>query len=59
MGKEQHCAIMLTEMRENTPLLDFYIAKGAEDLKITERRHFLRFDGDALDKLAQEALQCT
>lgn len=59
MGKEQHCAIMLTEMRDNTPLLDFYIAKGAEDLKVTERRHFLHFDRDALDRLAQEALQYT
>ncbi|XP_048091690.1 thialysine N-epsilon-acetyltransferase-like isoform X2 [Alosa alosa] len=59
VGKEQHCAIMLTEMRGNTPLIDFYIAKGGEDLTVTERRHFLRFDGDALDKLAQEAPQCT
>ncbi|KAL2095231.1 hypothetical protein ACEWY4_009950 [Coilia grayii] len=59
-GKEKHCAIMLTEMREKTPLIEFYIAKGAEDLTLTERRHFLRFDGNALDKLAQGAHQlCT
>ncbi|XP_063059421.1 thialysine N-epsilon-acetyltransferase-like [Engraulis encrasicolus] len=54
-AKEQLCAIMLTEMREMTPLIEFYMAKGAEDLKLTERRHFLRFDGDAVDQLAQGA----
>lgn len=35
--------------------MDFYVAKGAQDLTKSEGWHFLRFDGEALDKLAEEA----
>lgn len=56
VGKEQHCARMqLAVLDWNTPSMDFYMAKGAQDLTQSEGWHFLRFDGAALDKLAEEA----
>jgi len=39
----------------NTPSRDFYAAKGAQDLTVSEGWHFIRFDGQSLDNLANEA----
>ncbi|XP_030649005.1 diamine acetyltransferase 2b [Chanos chanos] len=56
IGQEQQCAcLQLSVLDWNRPSLDFYLAKGAQDLTATEGWHFLRFDGDAMEKLAQEA----
>ncbi|XP_029924647.1 diamine acetyltransferase 2-like [Myripristis murdjan] len=56
VGKEKQCVRLQLLMRDwNTPSLDFYVAKGAQDLTASEGWHFLRFDGEALDKLANEA----
>lgn len=56
VAKEQQCArLQLSVLDWNTPSMDFYIAKGAQDLTKSEGWHFLRFDGEALDKLAAEA----
>ncbi|XP_041947920.1 diamine acetyltransferase 2b [Alosa pseudoharengus] len=56
VGKEQQCArLQLSVLDWNTPSMDFYIAKGAQNLTKSEGWHFLRFDGEALDKLAEEA----
>ncbi|XP_063059422.1 diamine acetyltransferase 2b [Engraulis encrasicolus] len=56
VGKEQQCArLQLSVLDWNTPSMDFYLAKGAQDLTKSEGWHFLRFDGAALDKLAEEA----
>ncbi|XP_064207669.1 thialysine N-epsilon-acetyltransferase-like [Anguilla rostrata] len=55
-AKEQQCVrLQLSALDWNTPSLDFYFTKGAQDLTATEGWHFLRFDGEALDKLAKEA----
>ncbi|KAJ8401731.1 hypothetical protein AAFF_G00377020 [Aldrovandia affinis] len=56
VGKEQQCVrLQLSVLDWNTPSLDFYLAKGAQDLTASEGWHFLRFDGEALDRLAKEA----
>lgn len=47
--------LQLSVLEWNKPSLDFYIAKGAEDLTAKEGWHFLRFDGQTLDTLAKEA----
>nr|XP_023680530.1 diamine acetyltransferase 2-like isoform X4 [Paramormyrops kingsleyae] len=54
--KEQQCVrLQFSVLNWNTPSLDFYKAKGAQDLTDSEGWHVLRFDGEALDKLAQMA----
>ncbi|KAM4620969.1 diamine acetyltransferase 2b [Polymixia lowei] len=56
VGKEKQCVrLQLSVLDWNTPSLEFYVAKGAQDLTASEGWHFLRFDGEALDKLANEA----
>ncbi|KAJ8276105.1 hypothetical protein COCON_G00078570 [Conger conger] len=56
VGKEQQCVrLQFTVLDWNTPSLDFYFSKGAQDLTATEGWHLLRFDGEALDRLANEA----
>ncbi|XP_071757801.2 diamine acetyltransferase 2b [Centroberyx gerrardi] len=56
VGKEKQCVrLQLSVLDWNTPSLDFYVAKGAQDLTASEGWHLLRFDGEALDKLANEA----
>ncbi|XP_023680526.2 diamine acetyltransferase 2b isoform X2 [Paramormyrops kingsleyae] len=56
VGKEQQCVrLQFSVLNWNTPSLDFYKAKGAQDLTDSEGWHVLRFDGEALDKLAQMA----
>ncbi|KAM3869473.1 thialysine N-epsilon-acetyltransferase-like [Diretmus argenteus] len=56
VGKEKQCVrLNLMVLDWNTPSLDFYVAKGAQDLTASEGWHFLRYDGQALDKLANEA----
>ncbi|ROJ66252.1 Diamine acetyltransferase 2 [Anabarilius grahami] len=56
VAKEQHCVrLQFSVLDWNKPSLDFYLAKGAEDLTAKEGWHFLRFHGIALDNLAQEA----
>lgn len=56
MGKEQQCIrLQLSVLDWNKPSLDFYMAKGAEDITAKEGWHNIRFHGEALDNLAQEA----
>ncbi|XP_012690267.2 thialysine N-epsilon-acetyltransferase-like [Clupea harengus] len=56
VAKEQQCTnLQLSVLDWNTPSMDFYIAKGAQDLTKSEGWHSLRFHGAALDKLAEEA----
>ncbi|KAK0132774.1 Diamine acetyltransferase 2 [Merluccius polli] len=56
VGKEKKCVrLQLSVLDWNTPSLDFYVRKGAQDLTASEGWHALRFDGEALDKLAAEA----
>ncbi|XP_055790993.1 diamine acetyltransferase 2b isoform X2 [Salvelinus fontinalis] len=56
VGVETQCVrLQLSVLEWNKPSLDFYIARGAEDLTAKEGWHFLRFDGQTLDTLAKEA----
>ncbi|KAJ3589129.1 hypothetical protein NHX12_009977 [Muraenolepis orangiensis] len=56
VGKEKQCVrLQFSVLDWNTPSLDFYITKGAQDLTASEGWHSLRFSGEALDKLASEA----
>ncbi|KAF7667382.1 hypothetical protein LDENG_00066790 [Lucifuga dentata] len=56
VAKEKHCArLQMSVLDWNTPSRDFYAAKGAQDLTVSEGWHFIRFDGQALDNLANEA----
>ncbi|XP_062845013.1 LOW QUALITY PROTEIN: diamine acetyltransferase 2b [Trichomycterus rosablanca] len=53
---EQQCVkLQFVVLDWNKPSLDFYMSKGAQDLTSDEGWHFLRFSGEALNKLAQEA----
>ncbi|XP_006802358.1 diamine acetyltransferase 2-like [Neolamprologus brichardi] len=56
IGKKKQCArLQLSALEWNTPSRDFYAAKGAQDLTVTEGWHAIRFDGQSLDNLANEA----
>ncbi|XP_033996273.1 diamine acetyltransferase 2-like [Trematomus bernacchii] len=56
VGKEKQCVrLQLSVLDCNTPARDFYAAKGAQDLTDSEGWHCIRFDGQNLDNLANEA----
>ncbi|XP_040005972.1 diamine acetyltransferase 2b isoform X1 [Xiphias gladius] len=56
IGKKKHCVrLQLSVLNWNTPAQDFYAAKGAQDLTVNEGWHCIRFDGQDLDNLADEA----
>lgn len=56
VGKKKQCVrLNLSVLDWNTPSRDFYTAKGARDLTDSEGWHFIRFDGQNLDNLANEA----
>uniref|UniRef100_UPI0037E70110 thialysine N-epsilon-acetyltransferase-like n=1 Tax=Semicossyphus pulcher TaxID=241346 RepID=UPI0037E70110 len=56
VGKKKQCVrLQLSVLNWNTPARDFYAAKGAQDLTESEGWHFIRFDGQNLDNLANEA----
>uniref|UniRef100_A0A3B4Z1I7 Diamine acetyltransferase 2-like n=1 Tax=Stegastes partitus TaxID=144197 RepID=A0A3B4Z1I7_9TELE len=56
VAKKKQCVrLQLSVLNWNTPSRDFYAAKGAQDLTVTEGWHFIRFDGQNLDNLANEA----
>uniref|UniRef100_A0A3P8RWT8 Spermidine/spermine N1-acetyltransferase family member 2b n=1 Tax=Amphiprion percula TaxID=161767 RepID=A0A3P8RWT8_AMPPE len=56
VAKKKQCVrLQLSVLDWNTPSRDFYAAKGAQDLTVTEGWHFIRFDGQNLDNLANEA----
>lgn len=56
IGKQKQCVrLQLSVLDWNTPSRDFYAGKGAQDLTVTEGWHTIRFDGQNLDKLANEA----
>ncbi|XP_049339052.1 diamine acetyltransferase 2b [Astyanax mexicanus] len=56
VATEQQCVrLQFSVLDWNKPSLEFYLSKGAQDLTDKEGWHFLRFDGEALDNLAQEA----
>uniref|UniRef100_A0A3P8RV71 Spermidine/spermine N1-acetyltransferase family member 2b n=1 Tax=Amphiprion percula TaxID=161767 RepID=A0A3P8RV71_AMPPE len=53
--KKQCVQLQLSVFDWNTPSRDFYAAKGAQDLTDTEGWHFICFDGQNLDNLANGA----
>ncbi|KAL6098862.1 diamine acetyltransferase 2b [Pungitius pungitius] len=56
VGKKKQCVrLQLSVLDWNTPSRDFYAAKGAQDITASEGWHFLRFVGQDLDNLANEA----
>ncbi|KAM6911256.1 diamine acetyltransferase 2b [Lycodopsis pacificus] len=56
VGKKMQCVrLQLSVLDWNSPSRDFYAAKGAQDLTASEGWHFLRFDGQDLDNLANDA----
>ncbi|XP_013862132.1 diamine acetyltransferase 2b [Austrofundulus limnaeus] len=56
VAKKKQCVrLQLSVLNWNTPSRDFYAAKGAKDLTATEGWHFIRFDGQNLDNLVNEA----
>ncbi|KAK5917849.1 hypothetical protein CgunFtcFv8_002660 [Champsocephalus gunnari] len=56
VGKEKQCVrLQLSVLDWNTPSRDFYAAQGAQDLTDSEGWHFIRFDGQNLYNLANEA----
>nr|XP_046266713.1 diamine acetyltransferase 2b [Scatophagus argus] len=56
VGKNKQCVrLQLSVLSVNTPTREFYAAKGAQDLTVSEGWHFIRFDGQNLDNLAKEA----
>ncbi|XP_037605507.1 thialysine N-epsilon-acetyltransferase-like [Sebastes umbrosus] len=58
VGKKKQCVrLQFSVLDWNTPSRDFYAAKGAQDLTDSEGWHFMRFDGQSLDDLANEAPQ--
>lgn len=56
VGKKMQCArLQLFVLNWNTSSRDFYAAKGGQDLTDAEGWHTVRFDGQNLDNLANEA----
>uniref|UniRef100_UPI0009B48461 diamine acetyltransferase 2-like n=1 Tax=Monopterus albus TaxID=43700 RepID=UPI0009B48461 len=56
VGKKKKCVrLQLSVLNWNTPARDFYATKGAQDLTVNEGWHSVRFDGQNLDNLANEA----
>ena len=56
VGKSKGCVrLQLSVLDWNTPSRDFYAAKGAQDLTVSEGWHFIRFDGQSLDNLVNDA----
>ncbi|XP_068187694.1 thialysine N-epsilon-acetyltransferase-like [Antennarius striatus] len=56
VGKKKQCQrLELNVLDWNKPSRDFYAAKGAVDLTESEGWHALRFHGQSLDNLANEA----
>uniref|UniRef100_A0A3B3YYW2 N-acetyltransferase domain-containing protein n=1 Tax=Poecilia mexicana TaxID=48701 RepID=A0A3B3YYW2_9TELE len=56
VGRKKECVrLQLSVLDWNKPSRDFYAAKGAQDLTVSEGWHFIRFDGQNLDNLANEA----
>uniref|UniRef100_G3QAU4 Spermidine/spermine N1-acetyltransferase family member 2b n=1 Tax=Gasterosteus aculeatus TaxID=69293 RepID=G3QAU4_GASAC len=56
VGKKKQCVrLQLSVLDWNTPSRDFYAAKGAQDITASEGWRSLRFVGQDLDNLANEA----
>lgn len=56
VGKKKQCArLQLSVLNWNHSAREFYSAKGAQDLTESEGWHFIRFDGQNLDNLANGA----
>ncbi|MBN3299297.1 thialysine N-epsilon-acetyltransferase isoform X2 [Amia ocellicauda] len=56
ISREQRCCrLQFTVLDWNTPSMEFYLRLGAQDLSGTEGWRVLRFEGDALDTLAEAA----
>ncbi|XP_054611845.1 thialysine N-epsilon-acetyltransferase-like isoform X2 [Dunckerocampus dactyliophorus] len=56
VAKEKQCVrLQLNVLDWHTSARDFYAAKGARDLTVEEGWHLIRFDGQGLDHLANEA----
>ncbi|XP_018581654.1 diamine acetyltransferase 1-like isoform X2 [Scleropages formosus] len=58
IGKEHQCVrLNFSVLSWNTPAINFYLNKGAQDLTTSDGWHCFRFDREALDKLAEEAVK--
>ncbi|XP_061155278.1 thialysine N-epsilon-acetyltransferase-like isoform X1 [Syngnathus typhle] len=58
VAKEKQCArLHLIVLNWNSHSLDFYTARGAQDLTVKEGWHLVHFDGQSLDHLANETQQ--
>ncbi|XP_019719829.1 diamine acetyltransferase 2-like isoform X2 [Hippocampus comes] len=56
VAKEKHCArLQLSVLDWNAPSRDFYATRGAQDLTVKEGWHLIRFDGQSLDDLGNDA----
>lgn len=56
MAKKKQCLrLQLSVLDWNTGARDFYAMNGAQDLTVSEGLHTIRFDGQSLDNLANEA----
>uniref|UniRef100_A0A8D3CYM1 Spermidine/spermine N1-acetyltransferase family member 2b n=1 Tax=Scophthalmus maximus TaxID=52904 RepID=A0A8D3CYM1_SCOMX len=56
VAKKKQCVrLQLSVLNWNTSTRDFYAAKGAQDLTEREGWHLIRFDGENLDNLANDA----
>ncbi|XP_066578743.1 thialysine N-epsilon-acetyltransferase-like [Amia ocellicauda] len=56
ISREQRCKRLQFMVQDwNRPSLEFYLQHGAKDLTAAEGWHVLRFEGGALDTLAQAA----
>ncbi|XP_019719839.1 diamine acetyltransferase 1-like [Hippocampus comes] len=58
VAKEKEGAwLQLNVVDWNTPSLDFFAARGAQDITVKEGWHVIHFDGQNLDRLANETRQ--
>ncbi|KAM9332551.1 thialysine N-epsilon-acetyltransferase-like [Pholidichthys leucotaenia] len=56
VGKKNQCVqLQLSVVNWNTPAQDFYAAKGAQDLTVSEGVHLICFEGQSLDNFVNEA----
>ncbi|XP_051903466.1 diamine acetyltransferase 1-like [Hippocampus zosterae] len=58
VAKEKGCSLLqLNVLDWNTPSLDFFAARGAQDITVKEGWHVINFDGQSLERLANETRQ--
>ncbi|XP_019941081.2 diamine acetyltransferase 2b [Paralichthys olivaceus] len=56
MGKKNQCVrLQFSVLDWNTPAREFYAAKGARDITESDGWHFVRFEGQQFDNIANSA----